>query len=135
MDDDDYREILNYIRLRAREFGLTDLDALTLVRSDEERSADPRATLQQYLAALRDIVVLRSSQLEERTLALIRGTLAPGSPQIEGFEVDSDERMRASFGLEERVRLRGSTELSRVVERIDQLEQMVAEGEAGTTWE
>lgn len=135
MDDDDYREILNQIRVRAREFGLTDLDALTVVGPDEERSAEPRATLQRYLAVLREGAVLRSSQMEERTVALVRDALAPDSLPFEGFEVLSDERVRSSFGLDERTPLRGSEELSRTVERIERLERAVAEGEAGTAWQ
>ncbi len=130
MDDNDYREILNHIRVRARESGLTDLDALTVAGFDEERSAEPRATLQRYLAVLRESAVLRSSQLEERILALIRDALAPDSLPIEGFEVVADERVRASFGLDERVPLRGNADLSRTVERIERLERIVAEGEA-----
>ncbi|MFV0533583.1 MAG: hypothetical protein ACK5MR_08020 [Cumulibacter sp.] len=139
MDDNDYREILNHMRMRARESGLTDLDALTVAAFDEDRSAEPRATLQRYLTVLRESAVLRSSQLEERTLAVIRDALAPDSLPIEGFEVVTDERVRASFDLDERVPLRGNADLSRTVERIERLERIVAEGEsegeAETEWQ
>lgn len=135
MNNNDYVEILNFARQRANDIGLPTLDPSTIMESDDERFADPRLALLRYLTAMSDIAALRSTNLEERILDNINSALTTDSQKVEGLDLIHNEPLSTSFGLERVERLRGSSEISEIRQRIERLKTAIAEQEGGTIWE
>lgn len=127
MDLRDYEEFYRHIRSALQSSGRSDLDNRIV---ESQRLYDSRGSsedVESFLVALRQELLLGSSDTSRRVMENFRNVQSPSGRGITGIVVDVQVQDRTSYRDVENVGLIGSPELDAVVGDIDELLALVRE--------